>query len=103
MSPPAVVARIGEDGVAREIRAAFEEEAVPLLVEPADGESLAAARTAARRSPLGIGIGRDARRLVVALGTGPAEAYLEAPLAEARALGHRAARLAARRPMETPS
>ncbi len=100
MSPPAVHARIGDDAVAGAIRAAFEEESVPLLVEPEEGDALRAARAAARRSPLGIGIGRDGERLVVALGTGPAEAYLEAPLDEARALGHRTARLAARRPLE---
>lgn len=100
MSAPAVYLAASDPVVLHALGAAFEEESVPLMIEPGDGDALIAARNAARRSPLGIGIGVDALRIVVALSTGPFEPYIERPLGEARALGHDAARLAARRPLE---
>ncbi len=96
----AVVALLADSAGERELAAGFEEEGVPLVCERAPGEALTLARSAARRSTLGIGVGSDGRRLVLALDAGPARAYLEAPLAEARSFGHAAARVAARRPLK---
>jgi hypothetical protein len=83
----------------RDLAAGFEEEGVPLHFEPASGEAHALAREAARRSPLGLGVGGDAERLVLVVAAAPGRPYLEATLQNARAFGHSAARIAACRPL----
>jgi hypothetical protein len=94
-----IVALLAGPGAEPGLAAAFEEEGVPLACEQAAGDALPLAREAARRSPLGLGIGGDAERLVLVLAASPARSYLEARAAEARAFGHAAARVAARRPL----
>lgn len=96
---PAVVALLADPGCEPRLAAAFEEEGVPLRCERPPGERLALAREAARRSPLGLGIGADAGGLALVLAAAPGRAYLEAPAEGARAFGHAAARVAARRPL----
>lgn len=92
MSPPAVVLAADDADVIRAVRAAFEEEGVPLRVAaPSD------ARSAALRSPLGIGIARHGGRLAIGLATGPATPYVTGD--DPRVIGRVAARLAARRPL----
>jgi Dehydratase medium subunit len=81
------------------LAAAFEEEGVPLRWEQAAGDALPLARDAARRSPLGLGVGGDAQRLALVLAAAPARPYLEARATEGRAFGHAVARVAARRPL----
>ena len=81
------------------LAAGFEEEGVPLVVEYREGEAKALAREAAGRSPLGLGIGSDARALVLVLATWPGRPYLSGEPSEARAFGRAAARLAVGRPL----
>jgi hypothetical protein len=50
---------------------------------------------------LGLGLGGDHDRLVVVLAGFPGRPYLEAEAAEARAIAHDAARIAARRPLRS--
>jgi hypothetical protein len=95
----AVVARLASDLPRRELDAGFEEEGVPCVVERGEGAALALARDAAKLSSLGVGIGADSTTLVLVLAAAPARAYLEAPLADARAFSQAAARVAARRPL----
>ena len=83
----------------RELAAGFEEEGVPLVVEYREGEARALAGEAAGRSPLGLGIGSDARSLVLVLATRPGRPYLSGEPSEARAFGRAAARLAVGRPL----
>lgn len=92
MSPPAVVLAADDAGLIRGVRAAFEEEGVPLRVA-----APCAARAAALQSPLGIGIAPHAGRIAVALATGPDDPYVIGD--NPRMLGRIAARLAARRPL----
>jgi hypothetical protein len=99
--PPAVVALLADRSALRGLAAGFEEEGVPLAAEHAEGDRLALAQEAARRSPLGIGIGGDARGLALVLAAAPRRAYLEEPPEGARRLGTAAARLVARRPIGT--
>ena len=94
-----VVALLAGDGLRRELAAGFEEEGVPLTVEARSGEAFARAREAARRSPLGLGIGADSEGLVLVLAAAPGSPYLSARAAQARVFGHAAARLAAGRPL----
>jgi hypothetical protein len=94
-----VVALLHGDGLTRELAAGFEEEGVPLTVEARWGEAFALAREAARRSPLGLGVGADSDGLVLVLAAAPGSPYLSARAAEARGFGHAAARLAAGRPL----
>jgi propanediol dehydratase-reactivating factor small subunit len=94
-----VIALLADEGVAAEIRAGFEEEGVPLTLEFAAGDAIELARAAARRSPLGLGVGCDTSRLVLVLAAASGHAYLETPTAEARAFGHSVARVASRRPL----
>ena len=94
-----VVALLADVAAARDLAAGFEEEGVPLEVADAVGDALTLACEAARRSSLGLGVGGDAERLVLALGAVPARPYLEETLTRARAFGHAAARVAARRPL----
>lgn len=96
--PPAVVALLAGRAGERDLSAGFEEEGVPLEIEASSGDRYSLARVAALRSPLGLGVGGDAGGLVLALAAWPARAYLEAPAGAARAFGHAAARVAARRP-----
>ncbi len=92
MSPPAVVLAADDPEVVRLVRAAFEEEAVPLaVVDEADGA------TAAGRSPLGIGLGQRAGRIELVLAAASSAPYLVGD--DARTMGRIAARLAARRPL----
>ena len=81
------------------LAAGFEEEGVPVRIELEDGEALELAARAARSSALGIGVGGDGNRLVVALAVAPGCVYFEAPAERARAFAQVAARVAARRPL----
>lgn len=73
---------------------------MPLAAEPVGREdALTLAREAARRSALGLGIGGNAEWLVLVLSASPGRPYLEFAVAQARAFGHAAARVAARRPL----
>ena len=99
MIEPLVLALLSESAPRAEIAAGFEEEGVPLAVEPASGAPDALAQEAARRAVLGVGVGGDGDRLVLALAGGPARPYLVAPASEARSFGHDAARIVARRPL----
>ena len=92
MSPPSVVLAADDAALIRLVRAAFEEESVPLAVI-----ATAPARAAALRSPLGIGLGVQEGRLELALATGPDEPWLTDD--DPRRIGRIAARLAARRPL----
>lgn len=86
---------------AREVAAGCEEESVPVRMELRQGTAAQLAREAARAAPAGIGVGGDAATLVIALAGWP-EPYVTAPVAQARMVGHAAARLAARRPLPFP-
>jgi len=86
---------------ARDVAAGCEEESVPARVEQRDGVAAELARVAAREAPAGIGVGGDGTTLVVALAGWP-EPYITTPVAQARDVGHLAARLAARRPLRFP-
>jgi len=94
-----VIALLADEGAAADVRAGFEEEGVPLAVDLVSGDAFELAREAARRSPLGLGVGGDTSRLVLVLAAASGHAYLEAPTAEARAFGRSAARVASRRPL----
>ena len=83
---------------ARDVAAGCEEESVPLALEMREGSAAVLARAAARAAPAGIGVGGDATTIVIALATWP-HPYVSAPVADARVIGHAAARLAARRPL----
>jgi hypothetical protein len=93
------VLALGEDAAVRELAAGFEEEGVPLAIEPASGVPLALAREAARRSPAGIGVGASHGELVAVLAASPARPYLAVPESDARWFGHAVARIVARRPL----
>jgi hypothetical protein len=95
-----VVALLLAEGVAAAcVQAGFEEEGVPLTVDLVLGDAFELAREAARRSPLGLGVGGDTSRLVLVLAAASGCAYLEASANDARAFGHAAARVASRRPL----
>jgi hypothetical protein len=79
------------------LRAGFEEEGVPLAVEPAEGGAQELARAAAARAVLALGVGVDAGEARAVLAAAPSTAYLEAPLAGLRGLAQDAARIAGRR------
>ena len=95
----AVLALLARPAVEAALAAGFEEEGVPLRIELEEGQALELAARAARSSTLGIGVGGDADRLVLALAIAPGRAYLEAPAERARAFAQAAARVAARRPL----
>lgn len=99
MNEPLVLALVGDAGTGARLAAGFEEEGVPVTVQAAEGPAEALACAAAKRALLGIGIGGDGERLALVLAGAPARAYLEAPASAARAFGHDAARIAARRPL----
>ncbi len=94
-----VVALVDAGGDERDLVAGFEEEGVPLRVEREPGEAAELAQLAAARSPLGVGIGADSELLELALAALPGRSYLVGTPSEARAFGHAAARLTARRPL----
>jgi Dehydratase medium subunit len=97
-----IIAYVHDATQGLELAAAAEEEGVPLTATVRRGAALTLARDAARTSQLGIGIGADQARLVVVLAASPAIPFLEATPAQARTLGHWAARIAARRPLDGP-
>lgn len=99
MTEPLVLALISDPGTGAQLAAGFEEEGVPVAVEAAEGAADVLARAAAKRALLGIGIGGDGERLALVLAGAPRVPYLEAPAGAARAFGHDAARIAARRPL----
>ena len=92
----ALLADPGAAGAVERVAAGCEEEGVPLETAIAEGERLELAREAARRSPLGIGVGLDAGGGCIALAAAPGRAYVEG--AADRSLGRAAGRIAARRP-----
>lgn len=73
---------------------------MPLAVVVTEGSPETLAREAARRAALGLGIGGDHDRLVLVLAAFSGRPYLEAMASEARTMGHNAARIAARRPLQ---
>jgi hypothetical protein len=95
-----VLALLSDAAPAAALAAGFEEEGVPLAIETARGSPAHLAREASKRSAVGIGVGGDADTLVLAVAGRP---YLEAPTPEARAFGHAAARVVARRPLGVDS
>lgn len=103
MSEPLVLALVADEVTGARIAAGFEEEGVPVTVRTATasaaGTAVAVGSAAAGEALLGIGIGGDGERLALVLAGAPGRAYLEAPVAAARAFGHQAARVAARRPL----
>ena len=101
MNEPLLLALLTDEAPRAALAAAFEEEGVPLEVAVAQGSAEALAREAATRAALGLGIGGDHDRLVLVLAAFPGRPYLEVKAAEARAFGHDAARVAARRPLRT--
>jgi propanediol dehydratase-reactivating factor small subunit len=95
-----VLALLAAGAPSRELAARFEEEGVPLLAERSTGDAGELARQAARRSPLGAGLGADATRLVLVLAGDPrSRPYLEAPAGDAARFARAAARVVARRPL----
>jgi|1185.fasta_scaffold26454_2 hypothetical protein len=102
MSEPLVLALV-DAGVPDEaigaLRAGFEEEGVPLVVERAQGTCQVLGRAAAARAVLGLGLGVDRLGARAVLAAAPTGAYLEAPLADVRAFAQDAARIAGRRPL----
>jgi len=99
LTEPLVLALLTAAAPAPALVAGFEEEGVPLAVVVTEGSPEALAREAARRAALGLGIGGDRDRLVLVLAAFSGRPYLEAKAAEARAMGHDAARIPARRPL----
>jgi hypothetical protein len=97
LTTPLTVALLTEAAPRTAIAAGFEEEGVPLEVVVTEGSPEALAREAARRGALGLGIGGDHDRVVLVLAAFPHRPYLQATAASARAMGHDAARIVARR------
>ncbi len=83
----------------RQVAAGLEEEGVPFAISVEQADAMALGRRAATASPLGIGIGGDATRLVVVLAAAAGRAYLEGTVDDARQIGRQAARIAVRRPL----
>ena len=101
MRPPAVVlcATPAGGAAARAVAASFEEEGVPVRIEPvASGTARELARRAARGAPLGLGVGSADDGLAAVLTAAPGAVYLEAADG-ARAFGRAAARVVSRRPL----
>ncbi len=95
-----VHALLADPDVSRSIAAAFEEEGVPVTIaHEAEGEALTLARRAAASAPGLVGIGADGTTIIVVLAAAPGRAYLEADIADARAVARSAARIIARRPL----
>ena len=106
MSEPLVLALVAPD-VTEEavsaVRAGFEEEGVPLVVESGAGSGQELARAAAARALLGIGIGVDSRGACAVLSAAPARIYLRAAPEGLRAFAQDAARIAGRRALRRPA
>jgi hypothetical protein len=100
VTEPLVLALVSDAAAGAALAAGFEEEGVPVTVREAAGPAAALAREAAGAAVLGIGVGGDRDRLVLMLVGAPARPYLEAASSDARAFGHHAARIAARRPLD---
>ena len=102
MSDPLVLALVA-DGVPEEsvraLRAGFEEEGVPLVVERGEGSGHVLAREAAGRALLGLGIGVAPDGACAVLAAAPATAYIQAASADLRTFAQDAARIAGRRPL----
>ena len=106
MSEPLVLALVAADAPEAAIgamRAGFEEEGVPLVVEIGTGSGQELARTAAARALLGIGIGVDSRGGCAVLTAAPARVYLQAAPDRLRAFAQDAARVAGRRALRRPA
>jgi Dehydratase medium subunit len=102
VSEPLVLALVAADApeaALRALRAGFEEEGVPLVVERDEGGVHELGKAAANRAVLGIGIGLDAGGGCVVLAAAPGSPYLEAEPADLRAFAQDAARIAGRRPL----
>jgi Dehydratase medium subunit len=99
LTEPLVLALLTAAAPGSALAAGFEEEGVPLAVVVTEGSPKTLALEAARRAPLGIGIGGDHDRLVLVLAASSGRPYLEATASDARTMGHDAARIAARRPL----
>jgi hypothetical protein len=93
-----IVAYGDADGV-RRVALGAEEESVPLACEERDGDADALARAAATDAASGIGVGVDAMRAVLRLAAWPHAPYVDTAAADARRVGHAAARLVKRVPM----
>lgn len=105
--PAIVVLAAAPAGAAvREVCAGIEEEGVPHLVLAGDGDAVELARSAARRSPLDVGVGVDAGGRVCAHHdklAAPLPALIVEPDAAAgvvRTLGHNAARIVVGLPLK---
>ena len=106
MSEPLVLALVAADvpeGAVGAVRAGFEEEGVPLVVESGTGSGRELARAAAARALLGIGIGVDAQGACAVLTAAPAQIYLQSAPEGLRAFAQDAARVAGRRPLRRPA
>ena len=106
MSEPLLLALAAPDvpeWAMAELRAGFEEESVPLVVEHAQGTSHELGRAAATRALLGLGVGIDGQGACAVLAAAPADPYLRAPLDGLRAFAQDAARIAGRRPLRRPA
>lgn len=102
MSDPLVLALAASEGPLGGLLAGFEEEGVPLEIEPAQGTAGELARRAAGRAALGVGIGADGACVALVLAAAPGKPYLGAPASDARAFAQDAARVVARRPLRQP-
>jgi hypothetical protein len=106
VSEPLVLALVAE-GVAedalRALRAGFEEESVPLVVERADGSGKELGRAAASRALLGLGLGVDSEGAFAVLAAAAGGAYLQSPLSGMREFAQDCARIAGRRPLRRPA
>jgi Dehydratase medium subunit len=106
MSEPLVLALVAADvpeHAVGALRAGFEEEGVPLVVESGQGSGQELARAAAARALLGIGVGLDPLGACAVLTAAPAHAYLQAAPEGVRAFAQDAARVAGRRPLRRPA
>jgi hypothetical protein len=104
--PVIVVASAAMGPVERAVLAGIEEEGVPFVVERvADGDAVELARTAALRSPLGVGVGIDASGGVCVQPEKVADPVpelvaLPAGTHTGRTLGHDAARICVGLPLK---
>ncbi|MFC7675909.1 glycerol dehydratase reactivase beta/small subunit family protein [Mycolicibacterium sp. GCM10028919] len=105
--PVIVVASAAAGPVERAVLAGIEEEGVPFVVERvADGDAVELARTAALRSPLGVGVGIDVSGGVCVQPekvADPVPELVALPTAGARTgrtLGHDAARICVGLPLK---
>ena len=107
MSEPLVLALVAPDvpeSALAALRAGFEEESVPLVVERGEGTAHELGRAAAARALLGIGLGLDAAPGLRRARRSPRRA----PTSRRRSAGVRAfaqdaARIAGRRPLRRPA